>query len=131
MGRAEKLTLLELLCVFFWFLFDGFWLMEWAWATYIGSFISLVLAVAIFFYIERELVAILISVVDTFWLIVNTFWAIFDFTKIGWTHDVAKVSFWLGAVLFVLAFIVGKPGKKVFQMVLLRFRIFKLLSVKN
>ena len=130
MERAEKLTLLELLCVFFWFMFDGFWLMEWALATYIGSFISLALAVAIFFYIERELVAVLIAVVDTFWLIVNTFWAIFDFTKITWTHDVAKVSFWIGTVLFVLAFMVGKPGKRIFQMVLLRFRIFKLLSAK-
>jgi hypothetical protein len=105
--------------------------MEWMWLTYIGSFISFVLAVAIFFYLERDILAILIAIVDTFWLLMNIFWAIFDFTQLGWTHEVAKISFGIGTALFILAFMVGKPGRKIFQLVLRRFRIFKILSGRN
>jgi hypothetical protein len=127
LDRAEKIAVLELLCVFFWYLFDGFWLMEWPWATYIGSAVSISLAVAIFFYIERIPVVIIIAIVDTLWLLVNTLWAISDFTMTEWTLDLSKIFFWLGVVLFICAIIISQPGRK-FKNVLLRMKIIKLLT---
>ncbi|MDO8496709.1 MAG: hypothetical protein Q7S43_04660 [bacterium] len=131
MEKAEKLAVLEILCVFFWFLFDGFWLMEWMWLTYAGSLISFLLAVAIFFYLEREIVAMLIAIVDTFWLLMNIFWIVADFSKLDWALEAAKISFLIGTSVFVLAFIISASGKKFVQLLLRRLRVLKLLYSRN
>ena len=131
MEKAEKLAVLEILCVFFWFLFDGFWLMEWVGLTYAGSLISFSLAVAIFFYLEREIVSMLIAVVDTFWLLMNIFWIVADFSKLDWALEAAKISFLIGISVFVLAFIISASGKKFVQLLLRRLRVLKLLYSRN
>ena len=131
MEKAEKLAVLEILCVFFWFLFDGFWLMEWVGLTYTGSLISFSLAVAIFFYLEREIVSMLIAVVDTFWLLMNIFWIVADFSKLDWALEAAKISFLIGTSVFILAFIISASGKKFVQLLLRRLRVLKLLYSRN
>ena len=131
MEKAEKLAVLEILCVFFWFLFDGLWLMEWMWLTYAGSLISFSLAVVIFFYLELEIVAILIAVVDTLWLLMNIFWIVADFSKLDWALEAAKISFSIGVLIFILAFIISASGRKFVQLVLRRLRVLKLLYSRN
>jgi len=122
--QSQKLTVLELFCVFFWFMFDGFWLMEWMWPTYICSFISFSLAVKIFFYIDRTPLSILIAVVDTMWLSMNICWIVGDFSGTQWLISVAKVSFWLGATIFTLALLLSKSGQSL-SLVLRRLRVLR------
>lgn len=131
MKEAEKLAVLEILCVFFWFLFDGFWLMEWMRLTYAGSLISFSLDMAIFFYLEREILAILIAVVDTFWLLMNIFWIVADFSKLDWALEAAKISFWIGTFIFIIAFVISASGRQFVQLVLRRLRVLKLLYSRN
>jgi hypothetical protein len=82
---------LEVLCVFFWFLLDGFWLMEWQTLTYVFSALALATGLLMLKYVERKTVVILVTGADLSWLIVNIMWAIGD---LGHRHDFITLAKW-------------------------------------
>lgn len=94
--------------------------------TYICSLIAFALAVAIFFYLESGVVPFLIALVDTFWLLMNVFWIINDFQHSELALEVAKVCFFFSISTFTLAFFLGSPGKKTLELLLRRFRAFRM-----
>ena len=118
-------TILEILCVFLWFLLDGFWLMEWRTATYVFSGFAILAAIGMFFYVKRQRTIVLIACADTSWLILNILWAIGDLSHVKEATQIAKVLFGVGILFCVIAFASSDPGKKMSVLVLRRLRILK------
>ncbi|HEY4489901.1 MAG TPA: hypothetical protein VJC12_01435 [Candidatus Paceibacterota bacterium] len=130
MDKTEIYTSLEILCVFFWFVFDGFWLLEWKALTYIFCALSLLMAVAMFFYIKREKALVLIALADSSWLACNITWALGDLSQIQTAVSAAKVLFLLGIMFFLGAFYVAEARKRISNLVLSRLRIMKFFERK-
>jgi hypothetical protein len=109
-GRAAMGTpvaRLEMACGLAWFVSDGSWLMLWHWPCYIAGAIAVLTAIAVFFFQDRTLPAILVCCGDTAWLFFNIAWSVGDLAEISWCITLAKVLFALGAVFFLGAFYEG------------------------
>ena len=109
-GRAAMRTpvaRLEMVCGLAWFASDGCWLMLWHWPCYVAGLIAIVTAVAVFFYQERTVPAMLVCCGDTSWLFFNIAWSFGDLAEIDWWVTVAKVLFAVGGIFFLLAFCEG------------------------
>lgn len=120
--------ILEILCVLFWFLLDGFWLFEWEILTYIFAGIALSLALLMFACIKREAVVVLVACADVSWLLFNICWAVGDLSGTATALTMAKVLFWIGVAFCAFAFLKAEAGQKFQVMVLSRMRVLKLLS---
>ena len=120
--------MLEILCVFFWFLLDGFWLMEWKFLTYGFSVIAIATAFLMFRFIKKERVIILIACADTSWLTLNILWAIDDLSKVHPALVAAKGLFLVGGLFCVLAFCASDSAKGLNALVLSRLRILKFFQ---
>jgi hypothetical protein len=118
-------TVLEILCVLFWFLLDGFWLLEWKSLTYFFSCLALLTAFTMFFYVKHERVIVLIACADTSWLVLNILWAAGDLSHVKPALIGAKILFWIGILFCAIAFGVSEHGKKLSVLVLSRLRILK------
>lgn len=127
--REKRLEALETTTVVFWFLFDGFWLLKWQLPTVVFTLVTWVFAAAIFAYVERKAVPMLVCAADTAWLLTNSFWAFGDMPKpeVEWCLTTAKVFFVLGCVLFTVAFLKSGFKKAAFDLLLRRFRIMRNL----
>jgi hypothetical protein len=119
---------LEILCVLFWFLLDGFWLMEWKFLTYGFSVIAMATALLMFRYIKRERVLVLIACADTSWLLLNILWAVGDLSKIHHALVAAKMLFVVGAMFCFLAFCATESSKRIHLLILSRLRILKFFQ---
>lgn len=97
--RSKIYTALELLCVFFWFLLDGFWLMEWRVLAYCFSIMAVVSAIAMIFYIENNLTVVLVASADSCWLLTNILWCIGDLSHIKPALAAAKVVFGISLLI--------------------------------
>lgn len=129
--REINYTVLELLCVFCWFVLDGFWLMEWTTMTYLFSAFAILFALVMFAYIKREPVIIIIALADTSWLVCNISWAIGDLSKIHSALILAKAIFFTGLGLCLLAFLVSGARIQLSELILSRLRIMKYFEQKN
>lgn len=127
-GESQTYTVLEILCVFFWFLLDGFWLMEWKLLTYAFSVIAIATALLMFRFIKRERVIILIACADTSWLLLNILWAIGDLSKVHEALVAAKALFLVGGFLCFLAFCASESTKRLNLLILSRLRILKFFQ---
>jgi len=121
-------TILEILCVLFWFLLDGFWLMEWKFLTYIFSVIAMVTAFVMFRFIKKERVLVLVACADTSWLILNILWAIGDLSKIPQALGGAKIFFAIGVIFCFIAFCFSEAGERLQFLILSRLRILKFFQ---
>jgi len=122
---AKTYTKLEILCVFFWFLLDGFWLLEWKLMTYAFSVFALVTAGLMFKFIKRERTIVLVACADTSWLLLNVLWAIGDLNKIPVALYSAKALFPVGGILCLAAFCTTEASRKLQVLILSRLRILK------
>lgn len=120
--------MLEILCVLFWFLLDGFWLMEWKLLTYGFSVLALATAFAMFRFIKKERVIVLIACADTSWLILNILWAIGDLSKVHEALVVAKILFAIAGLFCLIAFGLSEAGERLHILVLSRLRILKFFE---
>jgi hypothetical protein len=127
-AKTKTYSTLEILCVFFWFLLDGFWLLEWKFLTYFFSVIALAVAASMFCFIKRERVIILVACADTSWLLLNVLWAVGDLSEIQQTLAAAKVLFLVGGLLCFAAFWVSEAHKRLGVLVLSRMRILKFFQ---
>jgi hypothetical protein len=128
-NRPQKTyTILEILCVLFWFLLDGFWLLEWKFLTYFFSVIAFLTAFVMFRFIKKERVLVLVACADTSWLILNILWAIGDFTKIPQATIAAKIFFAVGCAFCFVAFFVSEAGERLQFLILSRLRILKFFQ---
>jgi hypothetical protein len=127
-SQARIYTILEILCVFFWFLLDGFWLMEWKLLTYAFSVIALATAFLMFRFIKKERVIILIACADTSWLLLNVLWAVGDLSKVHNALVVAKALFLVGGLFCILAFCASESTKRLQLLILSRLRILKFFQ---
>ena len=117
--------MLEIICVFFWFLLDGFWLMEWKFLTYLFSALAIGIAVWMFGCIKRDRVVVLVACADFSWLLLNVLWAVGDLSKIDPALTAAKWLFLLGGLLCFFAFVVSDSHKRVHTLALSRLRVLK------
>jgi len=127
-SESQIYTVLEILCVFFWFLLDGFWLMEWKLLTYGFSVIAMATALLMFQYIKRERVLVLIACADTSWLLLNILWAIGDLSKIHGALLAAKTLFLVGGLFCFMAFCATESSKRIHLLILSRLRILKFFQ---
>jgi hypothetical protein len=127
-SESQTYTFLEILCVFFWFLLDGFWLLEWKYLTYGFSVIALATAALMFRFIKRERVIVLIACADTSWLLLNVLWALGDMSKLQQAIVAAKILFIVGGLLCFVAFWVSESHKRLHVLVLSRMRILKFFQ---
>lgn len=125
---SKTYTVLEILCVFFWFLLDGFWLMEWKVLTYLFSVIAIGTALLMFRFIRHEKVIVLIACADTSWLILNVLWAIGDLSKVHPALVAAKALFLVGGFFCFLAFCATEARKRLHVLILSRLRILKFFE---
>jgi hypothetical protein len=128
--ETKTYTVLEILCVFFWFLLDGFWLMEWKALTYSFSVAAIATAFLMFAYIKREKVIVLIACADTSWLILNVLWAIGDLSKVAQALLAAKILFFVGGAFCALAFCATEARKRIQVLILSRLRILKFFEAR-
>jgi hypothetical protein len=128
-NRSQKIyTILEILCVLFWFLLDGFWLLEWKFLTCFFSVIAILTAFVMFRFIKKERVLVLVACADTSWLILNILWAIGDFTRIPQATISAKIFFAIGCAFCFVAFCVSEAGERLQFLILSRLRILKFFQ---
>ncbi len=125
---SKTYTVLELLCVFFWFLLDGFWLMEWRVAAYAFSALALATAGLMFFFIKHELTLILVACADASWLLCNITWAIGDLSHLPSSLMAAKIIFFIGLALCLCAFYTTDSRKTLSTLILGRLRIMKFFE---
>lgn len=122
--KVSKLyVMLELWCVFLWFMLDGFWLLEWKIPTYVFSGAALWVAFAMFFWIRKEITVILVACADVSWLLFNICWAIGDLDKVPRFLTLAKTFFLLGIGMCTIAFGTAPVGQRLSTLVLSRIRI--------
>lgn len=119
---------MEILCVFFWFLLDGFWLLEWKFLTYAFSVIALATAALMFRFIKRERVIVLVACADTSWLLLNVLWAMGDLSQIQQAILAAKILFLVGGLFCFVAFWTSESHKRLNLLVLSRMRILKFFQ---
>jgi hypothetical protein len=127
-SKSRAFTFLELLCVFFWFLLDGFWLLEWKFLTYAFSVVAIVTAFLMFWFIKKERVIVLVACADTCWLILNILWAVGDLSKIPQALLTAKIFFVIGGIFCFAAFCVSEARERLHFLVLSRLRILKFFQ---
>lgn len=121
-------TALEILCVFCWFVLDGFWLLNWIVPTYVFSAFSILVALAMFRFVKRERMIVLIACADSSWLLMNILWAIGDLSHVSVALTAAKSFFWIGFAICGVAFGSSSHGKRFSALVLSRLRILKYFS---
>lgn len=126
--RERRYAQLEIVCVLFWFLLDGFWLFEWKAATYGFSAVALAAAVAMLFHVKREKVVVLVACADFSWLLMNVAWAVGDLSKIPWALEFAKALFALGAMFCARAFVASDHSRRLSVLVLSRLRVLRWFS---
>jgi hypothetical protein len=125
--RKEMFSAVELLCVFFWFLLDGFWLMEWRVLTYAFSILALGAAGMMFLFINRQRAVVFVTCADTSWLLCNVSWAVGDLAHVPAAIRIAKALFLVG--LFFCACAFHSADKRGFlSLVLSRMRIISLFE---
>ena len=124
-SKSQTYIVLEILCVFFWFLLDGFWLMEWKLLTHWSSAIAIALGCAMFFFIRKDKVVILVACADMCWLLFNVLWAVGDLEKIPKAVYAAKLLFLAGGLFCIAAFSVADARKRLQTLILSRLRIMK------
>src|SRR5690242_2743645 len=117
-NQSDRYTVLELLCVFCWFVLDGFWLLELRLVTYLFSVLAVVFAVAMFFYIERNTALILVACADSSWLACNVLWAIGDLSHVARALLLAKLMFVIGLGFCAAAYQASDPAKRLSALVL-------------
>jgi len=122
---SKTYAALELSCVFFWFLFDGFWLMEWKIAAYVFCGLALTTVAMMFFFIKRELALILVACADASWLVCNVTWAIGDLSHIAEAFVAAKAAFFVGLALCGCALLATDARKRLSALILSRIRIVR------
>lgn len=127
-STARTYTILEILCVFFWFLLDGFWLLEWKHLTYVFSVIAIITAALMFWFIKKERVIVMVACADTCWLILNVFWAVGDLSKIPQALLTAKIFFGIGGLFCLVAFLVSEARLRLHFLILSRLRILKFFQ---
>ena len=127
-SKSKVYTVLEIVCVFFWFLLDGFWLLEWKALTYGFSALALATAAAMFVFIKRERVVVLIACADTCWLLLNVLWAVGDLSQIQQAIVAAKILFVVGGLLCFCAFWSADAHKRLHVLILSRMRILKFFE---
>lgn len=127
-SESQTYTVLEILCVFFWFLLDGFWLMEWKFLTYIFSVIAIATAFLMFRFIKRERVIVLIACADTSWLMLNILWAIGDLSKVHPALLIAKSLFLVGGLFCFWAYCATESNRRLHLLILSRLRILKFFQ---
>jgi hypothetical protein len=130
-GSARIYTALEILCVFFWFLLDGFWLMEWKWLTYGFSVAAVATACLMFCFIKRERVVVLIACADTSWLLLNILWAVGDLSKVPQALLAAKWLFLVAGIFCLVAFLATEAQRRLQVLILSRLRILKFFQRAN
>ncbi|MDB6037386.1 MAG: hypothetical protein JWM99_1227 [Verrucomicrobiales bacterium] len=123
--KNDRYYLFEVLCVFFWFLLDGCWLMEWRVLTYLFSTLSVTMAVGMFWYLSKEKTAVLVTSADASWLLTNIAWAVGDLEKNAQMILTAKLGFALGFLLCLLAF---ASSDKCRTIILSRVRILNFFN---
>jgi hypothetical protein len=125
---AKRYTILELVCVLFWFLLDGFWLLEWKFLTYGFSVLALATAVWMFRYIKKEKTVILIACADSSWLLLNVLWAVGDLSQIEPAIIIAKALFLVGGLFCLAAFLATEARKRLHVLILSRLRILRFFE---
>jgi hypothetical protein len=125
MTRDQTLARLEVVCGTAWFFDDGFWLMQWRWPCYLACVVAAVTAVAIFFYVARRPVTLLICGADTCWLTFNILWSVGDLEGIELLNSAAKVLFFMGVGFFIGALVCADKFRDTFALVLGRLRFFR------
>ncbi len=123
--RDTPLARLEVVCGAAWFFDDGFWLMQWRLPCYAACIIAAVFAVAIFFYVERRPVTVLVCCADTSWLAFNILWSIGDLEGIEPLNNAAKLLFFMGIAFFSSALLCANQVRDNFALVLGRLRFFR------
>ena len=127
-SKSQTYIFLEILCVFFWFLLDGFWLLEWKFLTYLFSGVALATAVLMFRFIQRERIVILVACADTSWLLLNVLWALGDLSQIQQAILAAKILFLVGGLFCFVALWASESHKRLHVLALSRMRIIKLFQ---
>ena len=122
---SQIYSLLEIVCVFFWFLLDGFWLMEWKFLTYLFSALAIATAIPMFWFIKRDRVVVLVACADFCWLVLNVLWAVGDISKIDPAITAAKWLFLLGGLFCFAAFFCSDSHRRVHTLALSRLRVLK------
>lgn len=120
----HKHITLETLAVFFWFMLDGCWLMEWRWETYLFSVLSISVFVIALCYVRGESVVWFVALADLCWLLCNVAWAIGDLEKWPLAVLIAKWLFLAGLICCAFAFL--SSGK--LDIVLRRMRLLNWLQ---
>lgn len=128
--RAKIYTIAEILCVFCWFVLDGFWLFENRFWTYVFSFPAVIAAIVMFKFIKPEACVLLVACADTCWLLFNIFWAIGDMEHLKVFLLLSKHLFVWGLVFCGMAFYLTDARKKLSVLLLSRLRIMKFFEKK-
>ena len=114
--------------MFFWFLLDGFWLLEWKFLTYLFSVIAIATAFLMFRFIKKERVIVLVACADTSWLLLNVLWAVGDLSQVQQALIAAKILFLVGGLFCLCAFWSSESSKRLHVLILSRMRILKFFQ---
>jgi hypothetical protein len=125
---SKTYSALELLCVFFWFLLDGFWLIKWTIAVHVFSALALAAAASMFFFIKREIVLVLVACADLSWLVCNITWAAGDLSHVPGALFSAKVVFFVGLALCGGALFAADSDRRWSSLILRRIRIIRFFE---
>ena len=118
-NKSKELILWEALCVVFWLLLDGFWLLEWKFLTYSAAFGAVFSATVMFVYLEKKLITYLVACAESLWILMGIFWATAGFYKLAWANSIAICCFVLSIVLLLTAY-AKSDAKDVAQGIVMR-----------
>jgi len=118
----------ELLCVFFWFLLDGFWLYENKELTIVTSVLSIVFFFGMFATLPSNLSMILIALADGCWLTCNITWARGDLYHETFVLGEAKITFLIGCGFWLASIITAQEKNLLSAFVLSRLRVIQFFK---
>ena len=129
--KEERQLSAEATSVLFWFLADGFLLMEWKWLMCISFIISMFYGGLVFCYLEKSLIPVLVAITDTLWLAMGIFWAGSEVFELSWGILTAKICFWMGVSFCVFAYLKSGANPGAALIVLRRLRVIRVLGTTS
>lgn len=121
-----KLEIVETVSSICWFSMDACWMLGLLVPAKIMAALTIVSSLLVFRYAQRSWPNLFVNAAMNCWAFMNIFWMLSDFKAVGWGLAAAQVSFGCGVLCLLGAAFSGRSLKGALDVILLRFRRFRV-----
>ncbi|MBI5732572.1 hypothetical protein HY967_01260 [Candidatus Jorgensenbacteria bacterium] len=121
-SNEKKLVFFETIGSVLWFVMDSAWMFGSVTFAELLILPSVIFNFAIFFYTERSFSPFAVTAAMNAWLMMNILWMVGDMERAPILVFAAKITFGIGMLFLLVAFVKSRSSREVLVSVLRRFR---------